>query len=74
MGSFKGFFYLLLLAFTISSIKSEEIVEYFDYETEFLGKYLPMFTQEDLTGMKIAHRTSNDVDLDICKAGKLKVF
>ena len=65
--------FFLVLVLLASQTQSEENVEFFDYETEFLGKYLPTFTQEDLTGMKIAHRTSNDVDVDICKAGKQKL-
>ena len=44
--------------------------DYFNLEPEY--SYEPSYTAEDLEQMKIPHSTSNDVDYDICKAGRSK--
>ena len=46
--------------------------DYFDLEPGYEGVYEPTFTLEELQQMKLPHSTSNDVDYDICKAGRSK--
>ena len=41
----------------------------FDYESEF-GSYQPSFNQEEILRMQVLPKTSQDVDVDICKASK----
>ena len=41
----------------------------FDYESEF-GTYQPSFNQEEILRMQVLPKTSQDVDVDICKASK----
>ena len=41
----------------------------FDYESEF-GSYQPTFNQEEILRMQVLPKTSQDVDVDICKASK----
>ena len=41
----------------------------FDYESEFTT-YYPIFNQEDLQKMQVQPNTTEDLDVDICKASE----